>query len=416
MKRVLVVEDSKMLATLISRKIHSELKFEKDIAASFKEAVELIRQHRDEYFVAVLDLHLPDAPYGEIVDYVLSEKIPVIVFTSQFSDEIREKMWSKNVVDYVVKEGGPQVIDYLIYGIDRFYKNRFNKIMVVDDSSTSRVAMKTLLEAQKFIVIEADNGEKALELLFQNPDTKIVITDYNMPGMDGFELVTHIRERFPKDKVAIIGMSAYGTSLLSAKFLKRGASDFLTKPYLEEELYCRINQNLEMLEQMDTIEKTANIDFLTGIYNRRYFFVAGQKLFENARRGNIHLTAAMIDIDRLKSINDTHGYEAGDLVVKEIALLLNRNFRAADIVSRFGGEEFAILASNMDKECTVDVFERIRDLIEKKKMKWGKKTLSVTVSIGVTTEDADSLEEMVKKTDILRSRAKENGRNCVIVE
>ena len=416
MKVVLIVEDSKMLSAMISRKIRSDLRFDRDIAFNFQEARALVEQNPDRYFVAVVDLNLPDAPNGEIVDYLISKQIPVIVFTNHFNDEIRETMMMKNVVDYIIKEGGPQVIDYLMTSIDRFYKNQVSKILVVDDSSTSRCSICTLLEAQKYIVYEAGCGTDALSMLDEVPDIKLVITDYNMPGMDGFELVSRIRQKFPPDKLAIIGMSAYGTSLLSSRFLKSGASDFLTKPFLEEELFCRINQNIRMIEYIEAIGNISNIDPLTGIYNRSYLFRFGPKLFENAKRGNLHLTTAMIDIDQLGKLNDRHGYEAGDEVVKEISTLLTKNFRAADIVTRFGGSEFCIIATNMNRDFTQTVFERIRTTIESKKISFENLMLPVTVSIGVTTQLDNSLESMVKQADRLRVRAKDNGRNCVIIE
>jgi diguanylate cyclase (GGDEF)-like protein len=401
-----------MFATMVSRKIRFELDFERDIAPTFKAARELLETYKKDYFLAVVDLHLPDAPDGEVVDYVLAEGIPVIVFTSQFSDEIRDRMLAKNVVDYILKEGGPQVVDYLIHSIDRFYKNRYSKIIVVDDSKTARSAMKEVLESQQFDVLEAGSGQAALTLLEKHPETKVVITDYNMPGMDGFELVSRIRQDHPKSGLAIIGISGYGSGLLSVRFLKAGASDFLTKPYMEEELYCRINQNIEMLEYIDTIEKSSNIDYLTGIYNRRYFFQMGQKLIENVKRGNITLTAAMIDIDHFKAINDQFGYEAGDIILIEVAQILTRSFRCADIVARFGGEQFCILAPNMNRESTYTVFERIRTRIEKKKILWEDEPINITVSIGATVNGADSIEDMMKKAEELLLTAKKNGRNC----
>ncbi|MCP5052025.1 MAG: diguanylate cyclase [bacterium] len=415
MKRILIVEDSKMFATMISRKIRFELEFERDIAPTLKRAKELIRENKGHYFLAVVDLNLPDAPDGQSVDYVLSRDIPVIVFTSQFNDEIRERMLSKNVVDYILKEGGPQVVDYLINSIDRFYKNQFSKVMVVDDSRTSRTSMTLLLESQQFVVIEAPSGTKALALLEKHPDTKVIICDYNMPGMDGFELITRIRQNYPKNRLAVIGVSGYGTGLLSVRLLKAGASDFLTKPFLEEELYCRINQNIEMLEYIDTIEKTSNVDHLTGIFNRRYFFQLGHKLIENMKRNNIHLTVAMINIDRFKVINDNYGYEAGDAVLIEVSQLLTRSFRSADVIARFGGEQFCIAAPNMDRQSTSAVFERVRTQVAKKRIECGNTRVSVTVSIGVTTLGADSIDEMLKRAEELLRDAKKNGRNRIEV-
>lgn len=413
MNRILIVEDSRMFATMISRKIRFELDFERDVAPTMAVAKKMVEKYKDDYFVAVLDLHLPDAKDGEIVDYVLEQGIPVIVFTAQFSDEIRERMLSKNVVDYILKEGGPQVVDYLIESIDRFYKNRKARILVVDDSRTAREHICHMLKSQQFEVLEAASGPKALELLEQYPDTKIVITDYNMPGMDGFELITRIRQTHAKSKLAIIGLSGYGTGLLSARFLKTGANDFLTKPFLEEELYCRLNQNIEMLEYIETIERTSNIDDLTGISNRRYFFQLGEKLINNARRGNIHLTVAMIDVDRLKAVNNTNGYEAGDAVLVEIAQLLVRNFRSADIVARLGGEQFCVAATNMNPDSTETVFERIRRQVETKKINYSGMLLPVTVSVGVTSKLEDNIGDMLKDAELMLHAAKRNGRNCV---
>jgi len=398
---------------MISRKVRFELNFERDVAGSMKETATLIKRNKGNYFLAVVDLNLPDARDGEVVDLVQSHGIPVIVFTGQFSDEIRESMLAKNVVDYVLKEGGPQVVDYLADSIERFYKNRNALILVVDDSSTSRTAMCQLLKSRYFNVLEASDGRKALELLQKNPETKVVITDYNMPGMDGAELVTRIRQTHDKSKVAIIGVSGYGTGLLSARFLKAGASDFLSKPYLEEEFYCRLNQNIEMLEFIEKIEKSANVDHLTGIYNRRYFLQMGQKLVENARRGNIQLTIAMVDIDHFSALNHQHGFETGDLVLIEIAQILMRNFRAADILSRFGGQQFCIAAVNMSHDSTAIVFERIRRQVARKKIRFGEMELAVTISIGATVKMGENIEDMLQNAGALLQKAKLQGRNRI---
>lgn len=398
---------------MISRRIRFDLQMERDLAVSFKEAVTCVQNNQAGYSLAVVELNLPDAQEGQIIDYLLAENIPVIVFTNQFSDELRDIMRAKNVVDYIYKEGGPQVIDYLIDSIDRFFKNRFSRILVVDDSTTSRVALKELLESQQFVVIEASSGIKALQLLEQYPDTRVVITDYNMPGMDGFELVLRIRQDHPKNKLAIIGVSSYGAGLLSVRFLKAGASDFLTKPFLEEELFCRINQNIEMLEFIETIEKSSHIDYLTGISNRRYFITVGQKLIENARRGNIQLAVALLDIDHFKAINDTYGYEAGDTVLIEVAQLLTRNFRATDLVSRFGGEQFCLALTNVNRDSVVVVLERIRAQIEAKKMACGDSYIAVTVSIGIVSGFADSMELLLKRAEEFLLLAKKAGRNRI---
>lgn len=403
MERVLIVEESVMIAEAIRREISAKLKFECDVALNFKQAKEKIKRSGEEYFMAILGLNLPDAPEGEIVDHVLAQNIPSLVFTATLNDEIREKMMAENILDYVVKEG-QQTVDYLIHVVHRIYKNQSTKVMVVDDSSTSRTMLAGLLKNQRFQVLETGNGKKALELLEDHGDIKMVIMDLNMPGMDGFELTTRIRQRYARDQLAVIGLSAYGSGLLSAKFLKKGANDFINKPFVKEEFNSRINQNIEMLEYIDEIKRASNVDYLTGLYNRRYFFQVGGKMFENARRANFSMTTAMIDIDHFKQVNDTYGHYSGDMVLKYIGKLLSDNLRTADLLARFGGEEFCLITTNMDKKKANVLFERLRRLMEQEKIPTENDRVS------------DSLEATINRADKMLYQAKQKGRNRVVVD
>jgi diguanylate cyclase (GGDEF)-like protein len=417
---VLVVEDSKMFANVIAGEIHSRLGFECKITTTLEETRAAVDENPSRYFLAILDLNLPDAHDEEIVDYILSKGIPSIVFTGNFGDDIRERILSKDVVDYVLKES-TQDVEYLVRTILRIYKNQSVKVLVVDDSSVTRTLLKSLLVIQKFKVFEAVNGIEGMEVLKQNPDIKLVITDYSMPGMDGFQFVSAIRKKYSLDRLAIIGISAHGSGILSAKFLKKGANDFVNKPFGKEELNCRVNQNIEMLEYIEAIQDASNKDYLTGLYNRRYFFDLGRKMFENARRGNLEMTIAMIDIDHFKKINDTYGHDAGDAALKSVAAFIYDNFRQADLVCRFGGEEFCVLATNMKKEKTFDFFDSLRRQIEAETLHLltsnkQKADVSVSVSIGVTTRLGSSLETTVNSADELLYKAKQSGRNRVIVD
>jgi diguanylate cyclase (GGDEF)-like protein len=134
------------------------------------------------------------------------------------------------------------------------------------------------------------------------------------------------------------------------------------------------------------------------------------------RRGNICLAVAMVDIDLFKRINDTYGHEAGDAVLKQLAALLKERFRATDIVSRYGGEEFCILAANMAREHAIPVLDRLRQKIEEVAFDLGSTTIQITASIGICHSDLDrygSLEEMIKTADTTLYMAKEEGRNRI---
>lgn len=414
---VLVVEDSPVLATLINRKMRANLNFRPVIASSYHEAQEIIQSGSYQFFLALLDLILPDAPGGKIVDFIKEQGIPIIVFTSEISDDVREFIQAKNVVDYVVKQS-VQNLDYIVNLVDRMYKNQFVKVLVVDDSRISRRLMRDALEFYKYQVLEADDGQMALDTLNQHPDIKLVITDYHMPKIDGFELVSQIRAHLKRDKneLAIIGLSAYGHQLLSARFIKNGANDFLLKPFLKEEFICRVNQNVEYIEHIARINNLATRDYLTGLFNRRYFFDVGRTLFENARRQHLVLTVAMVDIDYFKNVNDQYGHDAGDHVLKTVADLLRTSFRSADIVARMGGEEFCVLAANIKPEALQTTFDRFRLAVANARITHESQTIHITVSIGVAVTFRESLEAMINKADQLLYQAKENGRNRVALE
>ena len=217
------------------------------------------------------------------------------------------------------------------------------------------------------------------------------------------------------DTMAIIGMSAHGNPLLSAQFLKRGANDFINKPYFEEELVWRVNQNVEMLAHLERLRDAAIKDAMTGLFNRRYFFETGAKLFANALRKNLDICIAMIDIDHFKDVNDTYGHACGDLVIKEVTKTLQENFRESDLVARIGGEEFIVMTSNMQLEHCSEHFEQIRQKIEDAFIEAGPEMIQVTASIGVTTNLTETLDEMVREADGLLYQAKDSGRNCVII-
>jgi len=338
MKKILIVEDSRLFSKLLSKRVTDDFQAECVVCTTYQETVSLLEKDPEQFLLAVLDLNLPDSADGEVVDFVLSKGIPVIVVTARMDEKIRENVLDKQILDYIMK--GPHTLDQLTETTKRYLRNQDITLLLVDDSALFRSHTKKLLETQHYNILEAENGVAALEIVKQNSEICLVITDYHMPDMDGFELTAEIRKIRPMDKLAIIGMSAYGNPLLSSQFLKRGANDFLTKPYFEEELICRVNQNIEIIEHIAQLHDAAIKDQLTKLYNRRYFFGTGEKLFQNARRQNLDIAIAMIDIDHFKNINDSYGHGDGDATLVEIAAVLQESFRASDIVTRFGGEEF----------------------------------------------------------------------------
>lgn len=414
---ILVVEDDKFFAHLLQKRIVEELGYAVIWASSLAETIDQLNNLGDKRIIAgILDYNLPDAQNGEIITTVIDYEIPVIVFTGLVDEGVREKIWSNNVADYAIK-GQPNSIDYVISMIRRIAQNSERQVLVVDDSMLFQRVLTNWLKIHRYQVLSAKCGKDALELLAKYPGIKLAIIDYVMPEMNGVELIYKIRESYKKEEMAIIGISGADNNVMAANFLKCGANDFLVKEaIIPEEFYCRVNQCLENNENIHAIREAAIKDFLTGLYNRRYFFEVGQKFIANALRQGSAIACAMLDIDFFKKVNDRYGHDAGDLALKHVAKILVSRTRTSDVIARLGGEEFCILALNMKTDDALALFEHLRKTIEKTPVDiGGGQKIPVTISIGVCLSHQVSLEKMLACADTKLYEAKEGGRNRVIV-
>lgn len=266
-------------------------------------------------------------------------------------------------------------------------------------------------------VIMASNGKEALEIIKNSEKTfSLVLTDYHMPIMDGMELTFRLREIYDKDELGIIALSSNTTLEIATEFLKIGANDFINKPYLETEVVTRINSNLDLIDLFKKTKDMANKDFLTGLYNRRYFFESGDSILKKSIRAKKNLALAMFDIDKFKNINDTYGHEVGDMAICEVGKIIDKYLRQSDLVARFGGEEFCILIDNISYKDSKSLFEKIRLAFENNVITINNIELKFTVSIGVFYGLNENLEEMIKIADEGLYYCKNNGRNQVKIE
>jgi len=246
---VLVVEDSQVQAKIISRHLAALSSFETVAAGSMAEAAEVAQREGGRLLAAVVNMNLPDAPDGEAVDMLMAAGAPTIVLTAIFKPEVREALLAKRVTDYVVKEN-MAALDDLVAIVTRLYRNMGVTALVVDDESVDRTIMRRMLATQRYNVLEAASGEAALDLVRSRPDIRLVVTDYAMPGMDGFELTRELRRERKRSQLAILGVSGVDDRTLPARFLKLGADDFLLKPFTAEEFAQRANHAVELLEMI----------------------------------------------------------------------------------------------------------------------------------------------------------------------
>lgn len=414
MSSILVVDDSKTFGALLKRLVERETGCGCVWVKSYAECRDALESAPEPFAAALLDLNLPDAPNGEVVDLALSYEVPSVVFTGELSRELREHIWSKRIVDYVLKEGIHN-LEYVSRLLKRLLRNRGLRALVVDDSRATRAQIASLLRAYAYEVYEAADGQHALTMLDADPSIQLVLTDCTMPGMDGVALTKAIRQMDGMQRTVVIGVSSLDESSTTVGFLKAGANDFITKPFQTEEFYCRIGQNIDMLNMIEDLANMASLDFLTGIGNRKHLFEAGRKLFANQMRGNIRLSVAMLDLDHFKTINDSFGHDAGDAVLRHFSAMLAGRFRGGDVVARMGGEEFCVVCVNMDPDKAFDTFDAFRRDVAANHAVHEGREIPCSVSIGAYTGAADSFEGLIKAADDLLYRAKQQGRNRVAV-
>ena len=410
--KILIVEDNKALAKLIAKKMEDKVEMDIDVAHTMAEAQAFLNNSKD-YFIALLDLNLPDAPNGEIVDYVISKGLPSIVLTGSIDDATRESFIHKDIVDYVYK-GNMDDINYIFQIINRLSKNRQYKVMIVEDSAPFRNSLKKILTSLQFHVFTAAHGEEAMSYFADNPDIRLVVCDYRMPVKDGLEVLKEIRAVGDKNQIGVLMMTSPSENVNGAIFLKNGANDFIAKPFVKEELICRVNNLIEAMENINQIADFANKDFLTGVYNRRYFYDDMNEYVAYAEERAEPYAVAMLDIDHFKEINDACGHDSGDRVLKTLAKKLIDETKNGDLIARFGGEEFCIVLKNVSNEEAVKFFVNLRANIASCNVQLKKEQKNFTVSIGVAFSRSDyKLDELLELADEALYRAKENGRNRV---
>jgi diguanylate cyclase (GGDEF)-like protein len=412
MERILIIEDNKTLAKLIAKKISTEMNFEVDVAYQLSEAKLFL--HKYKYFITLTDLNLPDAPNGEVVDYLLKKKAHVLVLSSNIDKEFREKMLKKNIIDYITK-GGVDDINYIIQTLKRLRKNQEHKVLVVDDSMVFRKSMQSMLENLFFKVLTVAHGEEAVGMISAHPDISLVITDYNMPVMNGLELTREIRKTHAKNDMSIIALSSNEDEQVTALFLKHGVNDYIKKPFSKEEFSCRVNNSIEALENIHIITNHSKRDFLTGLYNRRYFFENMNEYFLEATQNTESFAIAMVNLDDIKSINEKYGQETGDKMIVKLSEILRSSVGANDMVSRFEGAEFCVVLKENSSQSALELFESIRSNVERQVTLSSKgEDVRFTISVGLSLSHEDSLEDDVNQADLLLYNAKQNGKNQIV--
>jgi diguanylate cyclase (GGDEF)-like protein len=292
------------------------------------------------------------------------------------------------------------------------------RILVADDSLVVRAVLRDQLEEEGYEVFEAEDGASALvQCAAVRPDA--ILLDVEMPGLDGREVLLRLKKDARLSDVPVVFLTGRtGTDDMVAG-LRAGAHDYLKKPFETAELIARIGGAVrikrlqdELRERNAQLDHLSRIDALTGCYNRRHIDEQLSHIGGSARRHAQPMALLMIDIDHFKRVNDMEGHLGGDLVLQQLVALLQSTVRAEDVVGRWGGEEFLVVAPQTDLAAGMALGERVRLVVAETPMNVGDHSIFVTVSVGCAS-GIDVAETLLQQADVALYRSKAAGRNRV---
>ncbi|MGL6045172.1 MAG: diguanylate cyclase [Vogesella sp.] len=293
------------------------------------------------------------------------------------------------------------------------------KILIVDDVIINLHLLDGLLKAD-YTVLMAKNGQQALQLAREHhPD--LVLLDVVMPEMDGFAVLQALRHDARTKHIPVIFITGQDRPEDEAQGLLRGAVDYITKPLNEVIVKARVATHLKLERQRRMLESLANIDGLTELPNRRQLDQVYQGEWERARRNQLPLSVAIIDVDCFKQYNDHCGHAMGDRVLQQLAQTIAANLgRPGDLAARYGGEEFVVILPATQSQGAWQLLESMRHTVESMAIPHPASPVSpvVTISAGVASlqHGADTPAALLQLADQRLYHAKRSGRNCVVGE
>ena len=288
--------------------------------------------------------------------------------------------------------------------------NTPNIILVEDDANVS-LMLSRQLERGGYVVKTAACLAEARRLLREPWD--LAILDRNLPDGDGIDLCRELRAADPH--AYIVMLTAANTDAQKLEGFACGADDYITKPAQIDELMARIRAGLRIVALQKQLLELSQTDPLTSLRNRRAFDEHMAEAFEHARRYERPLSLAIVDVDHFKLINDTHGHDSGDAVLRSVAKIIHSGIRQSDFAARVGGEEFAILLPETALFEALQFGEKVRSAIAAEPVGGHE----VRVSIGIASfphSQVPTQADLFRAADQALYRAKMNGRNRVEIE
>ena len=375
----------------------------------------------------VLSGGITDLPVEELIAQIRldydSPTLAILVLSSRDDPSLKERLLNSGANSFYLKKNFDQFEQSIHQLSSETHSEELvsGRILYVEDTiSVARVTEKLLMN-KGHSVLHFDSAEAAYEA-FCSQDFDLVLTDLNLAGaLSGLNLLRRIRanDDTSRANTPVIVISSYSDDSKRVQLFHAGASDYVAKPVLEEELLARVKiqiRNRQLVDQISKnqayLEKLAHKDQLTGLYNRHYLFEAAESLLAQAQRHNHPLSLILLDADHFKQVNDNHGHSTGDDVLIAIANILLSQSRKGDVVARFGGEELVYIAPYCNAEQAVKKADELRQLVQEAK----PKGLLITASFGVAQwQQEESFAELFDRADKAVYLAKDAGRNRVVI-
>ena len=451
--QILVVDDVPANVKLLEVKLTNEY-YDVITAKDGFEAIEHTKKHKPD--IILLDVMMPGMDGFEVCKKLKEDSevshIPIVMVTALSEKADRLKGLEAGADDFLTKPINDMALFARVkslvrikmlldevrlrdktsieMGIEPTDNNSFisdvsnSKILLVDDDNVQGKQIVAKL-SDNYKVTWVQEPENALKACIEG-DFDVILVSTLLNDSDGLRLASQIKSQEETRHVPLLVLVDEDDNPLMLKALEMGINDYLTVPVDKNEMVARVRTQIRRKKYQETLKSQyqkrlsmAITDGLTGLYNRHYLNTHLANMVKQALRNGKHLSLMILDMDHFKFVNDTHGHDAGDMVLKQLAKLMIDSSRSSELAARFGGEEFIILMPETEPTAAASAAGRMREIVEAADFKINDKgdTIKRTVSIGVANlhPDGDSAESLLKRADEALYEAKNSGRNKVKV-
>ncbi len=449
--RVLVVDDIMANVRLLEAKLSAEY-FEVVTAMNGLDALDAV--HKSKPDIVLLDVMMPGIDGIEVCKRIKSnpdtQHIPVVMVTALDQPEDRVRGLEAGADDFLtkpvndislfcrikslvrlkmltdelrVRSPGAEGTTALFQGDEQLSRKHGNVLLVDSNRASSDRLIASL--AEKCRVVVAATPAEAMERINESERPfELIIVSFDQEQFDGLRLCSQLRSGDNTRQTPLMMIVNPDEQQLLLRALDMGVNDYLMRPVDRQEIQARASTQVRRWRYTEQLRNSvkasiemAITDALTGLYNRRYLETHLSHMIDHyVNRGKV-LSVLAVDVDFFKAINDTHGHDAGDKVLQELAGRLREHTRSIDLCCRIGGEEFIVVLPNTDPSTAEKIGERLRRAVASKSFSIGTPSLvPVTISAGIAALGGmeDSLEKLLKRADGALYRAKREGRNRVI--